>query len=249
MLLAPPLRPSSPTELELPLIAAQPGIWMGDQLSATRNAFIVAQYIELNGAIDVELLRQAIRIGLSEADTVHARFVENEGRLSQILPLRRNAADLLEADVVDVSKEPDPEAAALVFMRADLAAFLPLDGDRPLYRHALIRVGETSNGARWFWYQRYHHLMVDGSALPPSRGGSPKSTRRLGAENLSGIRPSPPSPRWSKNINHTRVRRPRRRTGCFGWTTPEIFRRRSRCRRKARRLRKRRMYHCRCGVG
>ncbi len=162
MLLAPPLRPSSPTELELPLIAAQPGIWMGDQLSATRNAFIVAQYVELNGAIDVEFLRQAIRIGLSEADTVHARFVENEGRLSQILPLRRNAADLLEPDVVDVGNEPDPEAAALAYMRADLAAFLPLDGDRPLYRHALIRVGETSSGARWFWYQRYHHLMVDG---------------------------------------------------------------------------------------
>jgi len=162
VLLAPPLRPSSPTELELPLIAAQPGIWMGDQLSATRNAFIVAQYVALNGDVDAELLRQAIRIGLSETDTVHARFVENEGRLSQILPLRRNAADLLEPDVVDVSNEPDPEAAARAYMRADLAAFLPLDGDRPLYRHALIRVGETSNGARWFWYQRYHHLMVDG---------------------------------------------------------------------------------------
>ncbi|TLG75096.1 non-ribosomal peptide synthetase [Methylocystis sp. B8] len=162
MLLAPPLRPSPPTEFELPLIAAQPGIWMGDQVSSTRNAFIVAQYVELNGDVDVERFRQAIRIGLSEADTVHARFIESEGRLSQVIPRRRNAADLPEPDVIDVAGEPDSQAAALGFMRADLAALMPLDGDALLYRHALICLGETSSGERWFWYQRYHHLMVDG---------------------------------------------------------------------------------------
>ncbi|KAF0210202.1 MAG: dhbF [Methylocystaceae bacterium] len=162
MLLAPPLRPSLPSELELPLIAAQPGIWMGDQVSPTRNAFIVAQYVELNGDVDLESLRLAIRIGLSEADTVHARFIESEGRLSQIIPQRINAGEPPVPDVIDVREEPDPAAAALAFMRADLAADLPLDGDALLYRHALIRLGETSNGERWFWYQRYHHLMVDG---------------------------------------------------------------------------------------
>jgi amino acid adenylation domain-containing protein len=162
VLLAPPLPPSLPTEIELPLIAAQPGIWMGDQVSATRNAFIVAQYVELEGEVDAEIFRQAIRIGLSEADTLHARFMECEGRLAQIIPQRRCPADLPASDVIDVSEELDPESAALDFMRADLSARLPLDGDVPLYRHALIRLGETSNGARWFWYQRYHHLMVDG---------------------------------------------------------------------------------------
>ncbi|MGD9544280.1 MAG: amino acid adenylation domain-containing protein [Methylocystis sp.] len=162
MLLASPSRPSLSNELELPLTAAQPGIWMGDQVSSTRNAFIVAQYVELNGQVDVELFRQAIRIGLAEADTVHARFVEKDGRLSQIIPERRNAADLPEPDVVDLSGEPDPDAAALEFMRADLSSFLPVDGDVSLYRHILIRLGETSDGERWFWHQRYHHLMVDG---------------------------------------------------------------------------------------
>ncbi|MFO1103166.1 MAG: amino acid adenylation domain-containing protein [Methylocystis sp.] len=162
MLLAPPLRSSTPNELELPLIAAQPGIWMGDQLSSARNAFIVAQYVELDGELDVELLRQTIRIGLAEADTVHARFIEKDGRLLQIISQRKDAADIPEPDVIDVSENSSPETAALAFMRADLASFLPLDGDRPLFRHALIRLGETSNGGRWFWYQRYHHLMVDG---------------------------------------------------------------------------------------
>lgn len=166
MLLAPPLRPCSPLVLDLPLVAAQPGIWMGDQVSSTRNAFIVAQYVELNGEVDVETLRNAIRLGLAEADTVHARFVESEGRLWQRIPQRRNAADLPAPDLIDLGQKPDPEAAALEFMRADLATHLPLDGEAPLYRHVLICLGgqtiEQQAGARWFWYQRYHHLMVDG---------------------------------------------------------------------------------------
>lgn len=37
----------------LPLVAAQPGIWMADQLSAESSAYVVAQYVELNGRLDV----------------------------------------------------------------------------------------------------------------------------------------------------------------------------------------------------
>ena len=40
----------------LPLVAAQPGIWMADQLSPQPNAWSVAHYVELNGDIDESLL-------------------------------------------------------------------------------------------------------------------------------------------------------------------------------------------------
>ncbi|MBL3693785.1 hypothetical protein F1652_14180 [Pluralibacter gergoviae] len=36
------------------------------------------------------------------------------------------------------------------------------DSGAPLLCHRLIRVGER----RWFWYQRYHHLLVDGFSFP-----------------------------------------------------------------------------------
>ncbi|CCJ91517.1 Enterobactin synthetase component F, serine activating enzyme [Cronobacter turicensis 564] len=36
----------------LPLVAAQPGIWMAEKLSNQNNAWSVAHYVELNGALD-----------------------------------------------------------------------------------------------------------------------------------------------------------------------------------------------------
>jgi enterobactin synthetase component F len=36
-----------------------------------------------------------------------------------------------------------------------------VDSGQPLAFHQLIQVGE-----RWYWYQRYHHLLVDGFSFP-----------------------------------------------------------------------------------
>ena len=49
---------STPLSLsrELPLVAAQPGIWMADQLSPHANAFAVAHLVELRGSIDAQAL-------------------------------------------------------------------------------------------------------------------------------------------------------------------------------------------------
>ncbi|MFO5545182.1 enterobactin non-ribosomal peptide synthetase EntF, partial [Klebsiella pneumoniae] len=37
-----------------------------------------------------------------------------------------------------------------------------VDGGNPLVCHQLLRVGDD----RWYWYQRYHHLLVDGFSFP-----------------------------------------------------------------------------------
>ena len=58
----------------LPLIAAQPGIWMAEALSTLPNAWSVAHYVELNGEINGDLLARAIVMGLSQADTLRMRF-------------------------------------------------------------------------------------------------------------------------------------------------------------------------------
>lgn len=47
-------------------------------------------------------------------------------------------------------------------MQADLAQDLRVDGGNPLVCHQLLRVGDD----RWYWYQRYHHLLVDGFSFP-----------------------------------------------------------------------------------
>ena len=67
----------------LPLVAAQPGIWMAEQLSSLPNAWSVAHYTELKGDIDVPLLAKAIVEGMMQADTLRTRFTEDNGEVWQ----------------------------------------------------------------------------------------------------------------------------------------------------------------------
>ncbi|MBS0976392.1 condensation domain-containing protein, partial [Serratia rubidaea] len=78
-----------------PLVAAQPGIWIADQIAQRRNSFAVAHYTELRGEIDRSCLERAIRQGLAEADTVQAQFYESaDGVPQQRLPLRADPAQV-----------------------------------------------------------------------------------------------------------------------------------------------------------
>lgn len=49
----------------LPLVAAQPGIWMAEKLSTLPSAWSVAHYVELTGELDAPLLAKAVVAGLS----------------------------------------------------------------------------------------------------------------------------------------------------------------------------------------
>ena len=94
---------------EWPLVAAQPGIWVADQISPHRNAYAVAHAIELNGPVAVELLLQAILQGLGEVDMLRLRFAERDG-----VPVQwwDNTLAVHEPELVDLTTSPDPEAAA-----------------------------------------------------------------------------------------------------------------------------------------
>ena len=51
----------------LPLVAAQPGIWMAEKLSTLPSAWSVAHYVELTGELDALLLAKAVVAGLEQA--------------------------------------------------------------------------------------------------------------------------------------------------------------------------------------
>ena len=143
----------------LPLVAAQPGIWMAERLSTLPGAWSVAHYVELRGALDPALLGKAIVAGLQQADTLSLRFAEQEGEVWQWVAAERTFA---EPPIIDLRTTPDPHRAATERMQADLAQDLRVDGGNPLVCHQLLRVGDD----RWYWYQRYHHLLVDGFSFP-----------------------------------------------------------------------------------
>lgn len=143
----------------LPLVAAQPGIWMAERLSTLPGAWSVAHYVELRGALDPALLGKAIVAGLQQADTLSLRFEEQEGEVWQWVAAERTFA---EPPIIDLRTTPDPHRAATERMQADLAQDLRVDGGNPLVCHQLLRVDVD----RWYWYQRYHHLLVDGFSFP-----------------------------------------------------------------------------------
>ncbi|MEF2512215.1 enterobactin non-ribosomal peptide synthetase EntF [Klebsiella pneumoniae] len=143
----------------LPLVAAQPGIWMAERLSTLPGAWSVAHYVELRGTLDPTLLGKAIVAGLQQADTLSLRFEEEEGEVWQWLAADRTFG---EPSIIDLRTAPDPHRAATERMQADLAQDLRVDGGNPLVCHQLLRVGDD----RWYWYQRYHHLLVDGFSFP-----------------------------------------------------------------------------------
>ena len=143
----------------LPLVAAQPGIWMAEQLSTLPNVWSVAHYVELEGGIDAAVMQQAIALGLAQADTLRMRFTEENGEPWQWVD--NSLAPGISAEW-DLRDEVDPHRAAMAHMQADLAQNTRVDSGNPLLCHQLLRVAND----RWYWYQRYHHLLVDGFSFP-----------------------------------------------------------------------------------
>ena len=143
----------------LPLVAAQPGIWMAEKLSTLPSAWSVAHYVELTGELDASLLAKAVVAGLEQADTLRMRFSEDNGEIWQWVD---SALAFAQPEIIDLREKSNPHEAARALMQADLQQDIRADGNKPLVFHLLIQVGEK----RWYWYQRYHHLLVDGFSFP-----------------------------------------------------------------------------------
>ena len=138
----------------LPLVAAQPGIWLADQLSPHSNAYAVAHLIDIPGEISQPVLSAAIISGMACADTLRMRYEEQDGEAVQIPgPLQT-----IVPEYYDLRQEANPRAAADDYIRGDLDSDLRITSGIPLCRHLLLQIGDT----HWLWYQRYHHIALDG---------------------------------------------------------------------------------------
>ncbi|MFD8644801.1 amino acid adenylation domain-containing protein [Streptomyces zaomyceticus] len=139
----------------LPLTGAQTGVWYGQRLAPDSPVYNVGQYVEIDGALDADLFEAAVRRVVDECESLTVRFEEDEtGGPRQVLADEPFRGPVL--DVVDHRAEPDPKAAALARMRADMAT--PADpAGAPLFAFALHTVAP----GRTLWYQRVHHIALD----------------------------------------------------------------------------------------
>lgn len=140
-------------EVRRPLSGAQSGIWFAQQMDPDSPAYNTAECIEIHGSVDPDLFRAALRQAVGEAETLHLRFGEDREGPYQILA----AGDDWPLHVLDLSGREDPAAEADAWMRGDLEQAVDLKTG-PLFTEALFRLEES----RYVWYQRIHHIAIDG---------------------------------------------------------------------------------------
>ncbi|MFD8161400.1 condensation domain-containing protein, partial [Streptomyces malaysiensis] len=140
----------------LPLTAAQSGIWLAQRLQPANPLFNIAEYIDIHGEIDPALFENALRRTVAEADTLRIRLLEEDGRAAQRVEEHIDWT----LPFIDVSHEDDPRAVAESHMRAEMRR--PVDPTTgPLFAFALFKAADD----RYLWYQRYHHIVMDGLGL------------------------------------------------------------------------------------
>ncbi|NUP25702.1 MAG: amino acid adenylation domain-containing protein [Nocardia sp.] len=138
----------------MPLSAGQRGLWLAQQLSPD-VPICEAQYIEIRGDLDVDLLRRSVIRAALEFQSGFLRLVDVDGEPHQLFDRTLEAT----GPVLDMRSEPDPMAAALEWMRRECTAPLDMLRDR-LIASGLLQIGDR----HYLMYSRVHHVALDGYA-------------------------------------------------------------------------------------
>ncbi|WP_264482834.1 condensation domain-containing protein [Streptomyces pinistramenti] len=135
------------------MTASQLEIWISQIFEPASPVYNVADYYEITGAVDADLLERAARDAVDDAGSLGARFlVAADGT-----PYQELCPAQWSFEVLDMSGRPDPDGEAVAWMRAEMAR--PVDLTRgSLLAGALIKVSAD----RHLWYRRFHHIVTDG---------------------------------------------------------------------------------------
>ncbi|MGQ6020695.1 amino acid adenylation domain-containing protein, partial [Serratia sp. IR-2025] len=131
---------------------AQRELWLGENISKELS-FNIWGYGQVDGPLDVKLLRQAIDAIVEETPALQAHFVEKDGELYQYRAPRTHEPLF----TLDLSKEPDPLQAARRWMVADAARPRRATGEEPFSFYVI-----TLAPQRYVLYRRFHHMITDG---------------------------------------------------------------------------------------
>ncbi len=138
----------------LRLSAAQRGIWFAQHLAGS-SPISVAQYVEIAGALDIDVLVAACETAGHEFGSAYVRLAEIEGEPYQFIDEGLPSP----VSVLDLRGYDDPVATAHDLMVRDYSAPLDLHSDR-LMKCVVFQVGPD----HYLWYQRAHHIVLDGFA-------------------------------------------------------------------------------------
>ncbi|WP_186122521.1 non-ribosomal peptide synthetase [Burkholderia gladioli] len=159
----------------LELTAAQLEMWFSQQREPDNPLFDSRAYVDIEGAIHYPAFEAAVRRFIEEARILHFRFLETSSGPVQF----EAGGDAFEPTFIDVSREDDPFAACWNAMQAESNRPYDVLSGR-LFSQTLFKLGDQ----RHVWYQRYHHIVMDGASIP-------LATRRVAAIYTALMRQAP----------------------------------------------------------
>ena len=166
----------------LALTDAQAGLWFAQRMDPSNPVFNTGQYVEITGPIDVELFRRAVNQAVTEADALAVQIVDTGDEPQQVI----DASHRPWLQIIDVADHDDPDTAVTQWIDRDMRT--PIDPTRDsLAAEVLFQVG----AARHVWYQRVHHLAIDGygTALLTNRIAALYSSMRTGVTSPAASTP------------------------------------------------------------
>ncbi|HET8970148.1 MAG TPA: amino acid adenylation domain-containing protein [Candidatus Nanopelagicales bacterium] len=138
------------------LTRSQEGVVYAQLVHDCPARYTVGELVELSGPVEPAHLATAVARAVAEAE-VHRLRVSPDG-IAGLGPIPLTA-DQLISELVDLSPEPDPLAAALDWSRSQISAGIGF-GEDALYGHRLLRLGPD----RLAWLASSHHVLLDGYA-------------------------------------------------------------------------------------
>lgn len=138
---------------KIPLTSAQRGIWYAQKLQENNNVFNTAEYVEINGEVNVNFLKDSIKQTILECEALNANLYERDDELYQTI----NEKKEIIIDYHDLSGNDDAHNLAINWMKEEMELEINLSNDQ-LYREMIFRIDDN----KYYWYQKIHHAIIDG---------------------------------------------------------------------------------------
>jgi len=145
------IRPSSE---RLALTTIQAPLWLEQLYLPGKPIANTGISVTLDGDLDVSTFVEAVRLVVSETDTLRIRLkMDGDSVYQEVVELPD-----YQIEQIDFSQSLDPVAAADAWIEAHLWETIAWDSF-PLLQYTLIKLGAR----RHIWLQKYNHLVIDGT--------------------------------------------------------------------------------------
>ncbi|WP_116377655.1 non-ribosomal peptide synthetase, partial [Mycobacterium sp. MFM001] len=139
----------------LPLTRGQLDIWLAQESGRFDAEWHIVAFAVIGGAVEPDVLEQAIRHVVAEAEPVRAAFFEVDGQVFQ----RPIDDPDVELPFYDLRHLPNPVQEA--HRLAELLRRTPMPPSGPLFKFALFRTRPDES----YWFLCLHHLITDGFGI------------------------------------------------------------------------------------